>query len=151
MANGNKASTVARRKAARGFTLVELMIVVAIIGLLASIALPSYHSYAARAQVTEAMELLMGFKSPLGDWYGDRNDWPPSLDEMLGTTSGKYVGTVTGSGSGSTYTLVATMKTSGINPALYGQTMTLVTTDGGKTWDCTGGTILTKYRPTACR
>jgi type IV pilus assembly protein PilA len=151
MAKGTLALEAVRMKAARGFTLVELMMVVAIIGLLASIALPSYHSYAARAQVTEAMELLMGFKSPLGDWYGDRNDWPTSLDELLGTTTGKYVGTITGSGSGSTYTLIATMKTSGINPALYGHTMTLVTTDGGKTWDCTGGTILTQYRPTACR
>lgn len=152
MAHHATALVAAHRKAAQGFTLVELMIVVAIIGLLASIALPTYQNYAGRAQVNEAVELLMGFKTPLSDWFGDRNEWPADLQtDLVGTFSGNYVGNITGSGSGTTYTLTATMKTAGINPALFGKTIILVTTDGGKTWDCSGGTIIDVYRPSACR
>jgi type IV pilus assembly protein PilA len=137
----------------KGFTLIELMIVVAIIGILASVALPAYQDYLARAQVTEAVYLLQAGKTPLTEYSANNSAWPATASDVMGTISGKYTSAITiTSGGGTTNPLVVTAKLmdSGINTAITQGTLELATTDG-KTWSCTGGNIALKYRPSSCR
>lgn len=140
----------------KGFTLIELMIVVAIIGILAAVAIPAYQDYTARAQVTEAVELLSGGKTPMAEYYADKGTWPANATGVMGNIAGKYTSVVAmvpgGGGPGGTLVLQATMKATGVNAKVASGTIDLRTQDGGKVWDCTvGGNILPKYRPAACR
>ena len=85
----------------KGFTLIELMIVVAIIGILAAVAIPAYGDYTARAQAAEAFTLMDGLKTPLTELYTSNGGFdvvstsvaPTSL-QVTGITSGKYVGSI---------------------------------------------------------
>src|ERR1700740_3303705 len=87
----------------RGFTLIELTIVVAIIGILAAIAIPAYQDYIARAQVSEAVELLAGAKTPSAEFYADKGRWPAAASSVMGDISGRYTSIVTlASGAGLT-------------------------------------------------
>jgi len=138
----------------KGFTLIELMIVVAIIGILAAVAIPAYQDYLARAQVTEAVYLVQSGKSPLVEYFGNHGIWPTTAGEVMGTTSGKYLSAITiATGAGATGDLMvrATMQTSNVNSSVAGGTLELSTGDGGRIWSCTGGTIAMKYRPASCR
>ncbi len=138
----------------KGFTLIELMIVVAIIGILAAVAIPAYQDYIARSQVSEAVSLTAGGKTPLAEYYADQGIWPSSAAAVMGNTSGKYVDNIeitTGQGTTGTLVLTATMKSTGVNSAIASGTLELSTTDGGKNWDCRGGDIQPKYRPASCR
>lgn len=85
----------------KGFTLIELMIVVAIIGILAAIAIPAYQDYTIRAQVSEGLTLSAAVKASVSEYFANRGTWPASLDggtaADLGYTnlpSGKYVGQI---------------------------------------------------------
>ena len=144
-------------KMQKGFTLIELMIVVAIIGILAAIAIPAYQDYIARSQMSEAIELLAGGKTPMAEFYSDKGMWPAAPSSVMGNISGKYVSTISmsnASGTTSTMTLTATMKAAGssINKNIAGQTALMFTTDGGSKWTCTAGSGLpTKYMPGACK
>ena len=130
------------------------MIVVAIIGILASVAIPAYQDYITRAQVTEAVYLVQSGKTPFGEFYSDRGVWPSAASDVMGTISGKYVSEISitvGAGNTGTVTLQAKMKGLGsVNTNLVDQTLTM-TSSNGKLWDCRGGSILPKYRPSACR
>lgn len=137
----------------RGFTLIELMIVVAIIGILAAVAIPAYQDYIARAQVSEAVSLSSSGKTPLAEYFADKGIWPSTASDVMGNTSGKYVSAITitgGSGATTAISLEARIKDTSVNSAITGATMILTSADG-KVWGCTEGTVGSKYRPAACR
>ena len=142
----------------QGFTLIELMIVVAIIGILAAVAIPAYQDYIARAQVSEAISLLSSGKAAMTEHYTDHGYWPADATEVMGSTSGKYTASIGIDGTPTslgTLTLTATMQASGINAAITNGTVSLKTTDGGKIWTCSpglsGSALAGKYLPSACR
>ena len=85
----------------KGFTLIELMIVVAIIGILAAIAIPAYQNYTIRAQVTEGLTLGDGWKTAISEYYANTGNWP-ALGNLTGLNSsvGKYESAVTVTGKG---------------------------------------------------
>ncbi len=72
----------------KGFTLIELMIVVAIIAILAAVAVPAYTDYMKRSKVAEAVSLMAGLKTPIEEYIAD-GKWPSSIT-VLGKTQGKY-------------------------------------------------------------
>jgi type IV pilus assembly protein PilA len=88
----------------KGFTLIELMIVVAIIGILAAIAIPAYQNYTIRAQVTEGLQLADGWKTAVAEFYAQNGTWPAGsaavgnvatgILQAAGATTGKYVSNV---------------------------------------------------------
>ena len=143
----------------KGFTLIELMIVVAIIGILAAVAIPAYQDYIARAQVSESVSLLGSGKTGMAEYFADKSVWPTAASEVMGNLSGKYTGNIAILGTPTTtggLTLEATIKTTGVNTAITGGTVMLYTTDGGKNWTCSsaGGTspqLAGKYLPSVCR
>ena len=140
----------------KGFTLIELMIVVAIIGILAAVAIPSYQDYIARAQVTEAMSLTAGTKTGLAEWYSDQGTWPAALASVSGTLAGKYVSFMTLANVTTTgVEVVATFKAAGVSSGIRSKLFGLQTTDEAKTWVCgdaaASTTVLDKYMPGACK
>ena len=152
------------KRVQQGFTLIELMIVVAIIGILAAVAIPSYQDYTARAQVSEGMSLTAAFKTTLAETFADRGDFAGVTIAMLGgTTTGKYVNTVALTDiSGATIGVQATFKTTGVAAAIQGSTFATATTDGGKGWLCGSlvpaalttaltNIVATKLTPGACK
>ena len=77
----------------KGFTLIELMIVIAIIGILAAIAIPAYQNYTIRAQVTEGLTLADGWKTAIAEYYANAGTWPTTANLTSAgqvTSNGKY-------------------------------------------------------------
>ena len=138
------------------------MIVVAIIGILAAVAIPAYQDYIARAQVTEAINLMGGVKTPVAEFYADKGTWPTATEftSLITTTSGKYVGSLAPNTLASGLEVMATFKATGVSAGLQSATMILATGDGQE-WFCddvgigtVGGTTPTtalQYRPAACK
>ena len=89
------------KKISQGFTLIELMIVIAIIGILAAIAIPAYQNYTIRAQVTEGLTLADGWKTAVAEYYANTGAWPTQTN-LSGTqiSVGKYETGVTVSTGG---------------------------------------------------
>ncbi len=147
-------------KKARGFTLVELMIVVAIIGILAAIAIPSYTDYTARAQAAEALNLTASLKVVLAEYHQDKGVWPNTLTAVGGTFSGKYVARVTitqGAGVSGLIVVTSTFKNTGVNTSIANTDFSIVSIDGGRTWDCGKAgqaapytTMASKYLTSVC-
>jgi type IV pilus assembly protein PilA len=140
----------------KGFTLIELMIVVAIIGILAAVAIPAYQDYIARAQVSEAVVLVAKGKESLAEYFSDRGYWPDDASDVLVNQSGKYTSTTTlGSGAGQTttsITVTAHIRSATVNTSITSGQLNLTSSDGGRTWTCSTGTnLLAKYVPASCR
>lgn len=150
--------------AQKGFTLIELMIVVAIIGILAAIAIPAYQDYIARAQATEAINLAGGLKTPVADMYGQNGACPANNNTAnaklagmsLNTTiTGKYVARVTSAAGTTAGTCTITaqfINTTGVNTELKNRTVVLTGdfTGGSVKWDCASAAIPQKYLPKTC-
>lgn len=107
----------------KGFTLIELMIVVAIIGILAAVAIPAYGDYTARAQAAEAFTLMDGVKTPLTELYTSNGDFlVGGASGITAIISGKYVDTmVVGAAattSGSLTSVQANFKNAGVSSRL---------------------------------
>ncbi|EPI8189070.1 pilin, partial [Neisseria gonorrhoeae] len=110
----------------KGFTLIELMIVIAIVGILAAVALPAYQDYTARAQVSEAILLAEGQKSAVTEYYLNHGKWPEN-NTSAGVASsptdikGKYVKSVTVTNG----VVTAEMLSSGVNNEIKGKKLSL--------------------------
>ncbi|HEZ4534721.1 TPA: pilin [Neisseria meningitidis] len=122
----------------KGFTLIELMIVIAIVGILAAVALPAYQDYTARAQVSEAILLAEGQKSAVTEYYLNHGIWPGDNSSAGVATSskikGKYVKEVTVANG----VVTATMLSSGVNKEIQGKKLSLWAKrqDGSVKWFC---------------
>ncbi|HGJ8333493.1 TPA: pilin, partial [Neisseria gonorrhoeae] len=122
----------------KGFTLIELMIVIAIVGILAAVALPAYQDYTARAQVSEAILLAEGQKSAVTEYYLNHGEWPKD-NTSAGVASpaeikGKYVKSVTVAKG----VVTAEMKPSGVNKEIQGKRLSLWARreNGSVKWFC---------------
>ncbi|HGG7703900.1 TPA: pilin [Neisseria meningitidis] len=153
----------------KGFTLIELMIVIAIVGILAAVALPAYQDYTARAQVSEAILLAEGQKSAVTEYYLNHGEWPANNSSAGVATSadikGKYVEKVEVKNG----VVTATMLSTGVNKEIQGKKLSLWAKrqDGSVKWFCgqpvtradkaddvnkaTGNEIDTKHLPSTCR
>ncbi|HEZ5743166.1 TPA: pilin [Neisseria meningitidis] len=109
----------------KGFTLIELMIVIAIVGILAAVALPAYQDYTARAQVSEAILLAEGQKSAVTEYYLNHGEWPKNNTSAgvasSSTIKGKYVKEVTVANG----VITAQMASSGVNKEIQGRKLSL--------------------------
>ncbi|WP_127221733.1 pilin [Neisseria meningitidis] len=156
----------------KGFTLIELMIVIAIVGILAAVALPAYQDYTARAQVSEAILLAEGQKSAVTEYYLNHGEWPGNNSDAGVASStdikGKYVKSVEVKNG----VVTATMASSNVNNEIKGKKLSLWAKrqDGSVKWFCgqpvqrtdtttnndevtadTDKQIDTKHLPSTCR
>jgi len=148
-----------------GFTLIELMIVIAIIGILAAIAIPAYQNYTIRAQVTEGLTLADGWKTAIAEYYANTGNWPLQTN-LTGTcvSVGKYETGVTVTTGGTiqiTYGNQANTKITGkilgLTPYTNANSDVLwqcgfSTAPTGTTSGTSGGatTVSPQYLPTSC-
>ncbi|HEZ7195544.1 TPA: pilin [Neisseria meningitidis] len=122
----------------KGFTLIELMIVIAIVGILAAVALPAYQDYTARAQVSEAILLAEGQKSAVTEYYLNHGKWPDGNSNAgvasSSTIKGKYVEKVEVAKG----VITATMLSTGVNNEIQGKKLSLWAKrqDGSVKWFC---------------
>jgi type IV pilus assembly protein PilA len=148
------------KKIQQGFTLIELMIVVAIIGILAAIAIPAYQDYTIRAQVSEGLNLSGGAKAAVAEYYMDQGVYPVTNViagiEAPASINGKYVTSVAVGALGQ---ILVTYNQASTNQNIKTATLTLTPVAaaanlGSVSWTCAGGNILggtPKWLPAACR
>ncbi|MBH6265402.1 pilin [Neisseria meningitidis] len=156
----------------KGFTLIELMIVIAIVGILAAVALPAYQDYTARAQVSEAILLAEGQKSAVTEYYLNHGIWPGDNSSAGVATSSKIKGKYVKEVEVKNGVVTAEMKSSGVNKEIQGKKLSLWAKrqDGSVKWFCgqpvtraakakddvtaatgTAKKIDTKHLPSTCR
>ena len=138
------------KKMQQGFTLIELMIVVAIIAILAAIAIPQYNDYTARAQLSEAFTLASGLKTPIAEAYAQDNTDANSCVVPTGTVrSGKYVTSLTATAGGTGCQIKATMKAAGVNDKIKSKYVQLEFDKTTGAFTCTSDAP-TEVKPKAC-
>jgi type IV pilus assembly protein PilA len=138
----------------KGFTLIELMIVVAIIGILAAVAIPAYQDYTIRAQVSEGMSLAAGAKTSVAEYYTQRGTFPADNDEAGMATntdiSGSYVDQVTVNNG-----VIEVRYGNDANNEINGEVLELspIANSGSVEWNCkpSASTFEGKFLPTDCR
>ncbi|HFA9727609.1 TPA: pilin [Neisseria gonorrhoeae] len=122
----------------KGFTLIELMIVIAIVGILAAVALPAYQDYTARAQVSEAILLAEGQKSAVTEYYLNNGKWPENNTSAGVASSDKIKGKYVQKVEVAKGVVTATMASSNVNKEIQGKRLSLWARrqDGSVKWFC---------------
>lgn len=133
----------------RAFSLIELMIVIAIIGILSAIAIPQYQNYVTRAKISEGLQLASAAKIAVAD-YAQSNPNFPDSNQQAGipeVISSQYVASVTIGAAGVITIIYLPAAGAGDNPTL---TLTPSNSNGAIQWACSG-TMANEYKPANCR
>ena len=135
------------KRVQQGFTLIELMIVVAIVGILAAIALPAYQDYVVRSKVSEAAATAAACKTSVAEYLASKNVLPVDITSAgCSNIASQYVTSTAVATGVINVTVSALTGTAGVytlTPAVVGSAITA--------WDCTASTIPSKYLPAICR
>ena len=132
----------------KGFTLIELMIVVAIIGILAAIAIPAYQDYIARAQVAEGPTLLAGMKTPITEAVSNDGLVAGCVLPANSVQTGEYVSGIAIAQAGTTCAITATYGAA-TNDNVSGETITQTYDTTDSSWTCST-TLVPPYAPKNC-